>query len=161
MPTESIVENPTLSVDCEEGPTANFHTMPTSTVTQINNLQMPSLSQTLPTYPWSSWFLQHQTDTLHGQIENMQTSSLQMPSVSQSNFQVPRYPACPWFSPTQPPYMPYAAAAPSMSSGRILPPPSLYTLCKIAGNISICAGCQNKYPKHPIPPDDLCIKHQE
>ena len=36
-----------------------------------------------------------------------------------------------------------------------------FTLCKISGNIKVCAGCRNKYPKSPSPPDDLCIKHQE
>ena len=40
-------------------------------------------------------------------------------------------------------------------------PPSPFTLCKISGNISVCAGCRNKYPKKSDPPDDLCIKHQE
>ena len=40
-------------------------------------------------------------------------------------------------------------------------PPSPFTLCKISGNISICAGCRNKYPKKPDPPDDMCIRHQE
>ena len=93
VPTENIVANPTLSGDCGEEPSANstsasIHTLPTSTVTQINNLQMPRLSQTLPTYP-SSWFPQHVADsTLHGQTNILQTSNIQMPSVSQSNFQM-------------------------------------------------------------------------
>lgn len=51
-----------------------------------------------------------------------------------------------------------AAAPPGAPS---LHPSSPFTLCKISGNISVCAGCRNKYPKHPNPPDDLCIKHQE
>ncbi len=38
---------------------------------------------------------------------------------------------------------------------------SHFVLTKIAGNISICSGCRNKYSKNPVPPDDLCIKHQE
>lgn len=167
VPTENIVANRTLSGDCEEEPTANsaLASIHTSTVTQINNLQMPCHSQTLPTYSSSPWFPHKQADTLHGQTEYMQTSSIQMPRVSQSNFQIATYPACPWFSPPPPPpYMPYTAAPPpnmTSNSGPTLPPPSPYTLCKITGNISVCAGCQNKYPKHPIPPDDLCIKHQE
>ena len=40
-------------------------------------------------------------------------------------------------------------------------PPLPFTLCKIIGNISICDGCRNRYSKHPNPPDDLCIRHQE
>lgn len=40
-------------------------------------------------------------------------------------------------------------------------PPSPFTLCKISGNISVCAGCWNKYPKKSDPPDDMCIRHQE
>ena len=42
-----------------------------------------------------------------------------------------------------------------------LPMPSPSTLCKISENISVCAGCRNRYPKQPSPPDDFCIRHQE
>ena len=55
--------------------------------------------------------------------------------------------------------MPFATTAPLMSPS--IPHPSPFTLWKITGNISVCAGCRNKYPKYPTPPDDLCIKHQE
>lgn len=90
-----------------------------------------------------------------------QISNFQMPAVSQTNFQLPRYPPPVWFPPPQPSYMPFTASAPAPQVTPSLPPTSPFTLCKIAGNISICAGCHNKYPKHPSPPDDLCIKHQE
>ena len=33
--------------------------------------------------------------------------------------------------------------------------------CKISGNVSVCAGCRNKYPKNPNLPDEMCIKHKE
>ena len=83
-----------------------------------------------------------------------------MPAMPHSNFQLPGYPPPPmWFPPPQPSCMPFGAASPPVTS--TMPPPSPYTLCKIAGNISVCAGCRNKYPKHPSPPEDLCIKHQE
>ena len=36
-----------------------------------------------------------------------------------------------------------------------------FTLCRISGNIKVCAGCRNRYPKSPSPPNDLCIRHQE
>ena len=36
-----------------------------------------------------------------------------------------------------------------------------FTLSFIAGNVSICIGCKNKYPKSPKPPQDLCIRHEE
>ena len=43
-----------------------------------------------------------------------------------------------------------------------IPPNMPFVLCKIEGNISICAGCHNKYKKNSLPPDDdLCIRHQE
>lgn len=46
-----------------------------------------------------------------------------------------------------------------------IPPTSVspcpFTLSKISGNISVCAGCRNKYSKQPTPPDDFCIRHQE
>ncbi len=46
------------------------------------------------------------------------------------------------------------------------PPPmaeeaALFTLSTIAGNISKCAGCGNKYSKPPVPPYDLCVQHRE
>ena len=40
-------------------------------------------------------------------------------------------------------------------------PPVPFTLAFISGNISICIGCKNKYPKSPKPPQDLCIRHEE
>ena len=36
-----------------------------------------------------------------------------------------------------------------------------FTLSFISGNISVCIGCKNKYPKSPKPPQDLCIRHEE
>ena len=36
-----------------------------------------------------------------------------------------------------------------------------FNLCFIAGNISKCAGCGNKYVKPVVPPHDLCIQHRE
>ena len=105
-------------------------------------------------------------------------SNIQSPSVTQTNIQLPQHPHHPHYqspwgfyaSPPPPPppvpppsvlppYMPYVASAPAGAPS--LHPPTPFTLCKIAGNISVCAGCRNKYPKHPNPPDDLCIKHQE
>ena len=40
-------------------------------------------------------------------------------------------------------------------------PPIPLTVCFITGNISVCIGCKNKYPKSPKPPQDICIKHEE
>ena len=36
-----------------------------------------------------------------------------------------------------------------------------FILCRIAGNISVCAGCHNHYGKNVVEPDDMCIKHKE
>jgi len=38
---------------------------------------------------------------------------------------------------------------------------SPFRLWFISGNISKCAGCNNKYSKPAIPPFDLCIQHKE
>ena len=60
----------------------------------------------------------------------------------------------PWSSPYDP----------SVYSSVINPTPVVqhpFTLCFIRGNISVCIGCQNWYPKTKQPPDNLCIKHQE
>ena len=78
------------------------------------------------------------------------------------------HPSTPAFYPVPmpAPFSPVPMAQPSTpfsprGTGYGIPPPSPFTLCKISGNISICAGCRNKYSKHPTPPDDLCIRHQE
>ena len=31
----------------------------------------------------------------------------------------------------------------------------------IVGNISVCYGCRNRYPKNPKPPDDICLQTEE
>ena len=36
-----------------------------------------------------------------------------------------------------------------------------FTVSFITGNISVCMGCKNKYPKSPKPPQDLCIRHEK
>ena len=86
-----------------------------------------------------------------------------------SNFQLPavtHISSFPGFQ-TQLPYghysVPYAYDFSTLPFSPVPPVPHSvpFTLCKISGNISICAGCRNKYPKHPTPPDDLCIRHQE
>ena len=54
----------------------------------------------------------------------------------------------PWSSPYDP----------SVYSSVINPTPVVqypFTLCFIQGNISVCIGCQNRYPKTKQPPDDL------
>ena len=38
---------------------------------------------------------------------------------------------------------------------------SLFTLVFITGNISVCAGCSNRYPKRPTAPYDVCVRHTE
>ncbi len=58
--------------------------------------------------------------------------------------------ASPPSTPFAPPSTPFA---PSLSTQ--------FTLCHITGNISVCAGCRNKYSKNATAPEDMCIKHQE
>ena len=41
------------------------------------------------------------------------------------------------------------------------PNTSPFILTFITGNIRVCRGCRQKYPKPPVPPLDLCVKHQE
>ena len=53
-------------------------------------------------------------------------------------------------------YPQFSAGGPSMDAHS-----TPFTLCKISGNISVCSGCRNKYPKQPVSPYDLCIRHQE
>ena len=36
-----------------------------------------------------------------------------------------------------------------------------FVLCFISGNISVCYGCRQKYPKPCVPPNDLCVRHKE
>jgi len=43
----------------------------------------------------------------------------------------------------------------------VYPPLLPFTLCFISGNIRVCIGCRNNYPKAPKPPHDLCIRHEE
>ena len=52
----------------------------------------------------------------------------------------------------------------------LLPPPlihcpsspkSLFELAFISGNVSVCRGCRQKYPKPANAPLDLCIRHKE
>ena len=68
----------------------------------------------------------------------------------------------PWPYYSQFPVLPsYNHQLPSPSISLTSHSPHPFTLYKIAGNISVCAGCKNRYPKNPLPPNDICIRHQE
>ena len=62
---------------------------------------------------------------------------------------------------------PFLQAMPPESSNVFAPhqqyyqPPTPFSVCFITGNISVCFGCKNKYPKSPKPPQDICIKHEQ
>lgn len=64
-------------------------------------------------------------------------------------------------------YMPYACLSSVPHSSQTPPLPSMtgkqstFKLWFISGNISKCAGCNNKYDKPPIPPYNLCVQHKE
>ena len=62
-----------------------------------------------------------------------------------------RPPCDPWSVPPRP-YPYYSSSTDSFNP---------FLLCFVKGNISVCIGCKNHYPKNAQPPDDLCIKHQE
>lgn len=97
-----------------------------------------------------------------------QTNYLQLPSVTQhlhvtsTPSHLYPHPQPPWsygyhhgyMSPPSPYPIPLQQGTSSM-------PPCPFVLSKIVGNISVCAGCRNKYPKQPTPPDDRCIRHKE
>ena len=36
-----------------------------------------------------------------------------------------------------------------------------FVLCFIQGNITTCFGCKQKYIKPCLPPEDLCVRHEE
>ena len=74
------------------------------------------------------------------------------------------YPASPGYdsavyNTVVPPYpaYPYPYRSPNVSSLSYNP----YFVCFIKGNISTCYGCNNRYPKSPSPPNDMCLRHQE
>jgi hypothetical protein len=41
------------------------------------------------------------------------------------------------------------------------PTPEPFELCFVSGNLSVCYGCRQKYPKPCQPPHDLCVRHKE
>ena len=68
----------------------------------------------------------------------------------------------PPISPPNYAYPNFASSSPSKYFCYQSPPFKVpYQLTFIKGNISICFGCRIRYPKSPLPPRDLCIKHQE
>ena len=53
-----------------------------------------------------------------------------------------------------PPLIPCAAVTSPVNS-------SPFVLTFISGNIRVCRGCRQKYIKPAVPPNDLCVRHQE
>ena len=67
-----------------------------------------------------------------------------------------------------------AVSNPSSNSMPVHPPPLIHFTPQspspasepfvhrfISGNISVCYGCRQKYPKLCVPPNDLCVRHKE
>ena len=74
---------------------------------------------------------------------------------------VPQWPL--QFAPPPPPTQQAFTLSPAASQFPPPLPPSqqTFTLCRITGNISVCIGCRGRYQKSALPPDDMCIQHQE
>ena len=152
VPTATVLENPSMA-QCPQDSAFNQQV---STPVSVNvhppsPLSTPGLPATSPS-----------------QIYNFQ-----LPSVT-PHFQVMLtpsgyYPQPPWSyghhgympPPPPPPTLGATPLTPPLQHAACSSPPCPFTLSKITGNISVCAGCRNKYPKKPTPPDDLCIRHQE
>ena len=56
-----------------------------------------------------------------------------------------------------PPLPPPLVHCPSLSPQSNSP----FELAFVSGNISVCRGCRQRYPKPPYPPMDLCVCHKE
>ena len=56
-----------------------------------------------------------------------------------------------------PPLPPPLVHCPSLSPQSDSP----FELAFVSGNISVCRGCRQRYPKPPYPPMDLCVRHKE
>ena len=39
--------------------------------------------------------------------------------------------------------------------------PTPFNVVFISGNIKVCQGCHNNYPRPLLPPNDICIQHSE
>ena len=57
-----------------------------------------------------------------------------------------------------PPLPPPLVHCPSALSPQ---PSSPFELAFIRGNISVCRGCRQRYPKPAFPPMDICVRHKE
>ena len=117
-----------------------------------------------------------ETRVQNSYIEGSQDAWLVTISQSNSIQMSPMYGPCYYNSPAtmmQPTGWGYGhnPYAPGLASTMTTPPnapastmtmqPTPFTLCKINGNISVCAGCHNKYSKSAMAPDDMCIRHHE
>ena len=147
LPVERVVENPNMAEGFNDAafdsnmsipvssnvssPPSSLHT-PAVASQQLSNIQMPS--------------------TFNCQQHSMQTMNIS-PGL---------HPHLPWsYGYGHVPSPMYTAPPLAVRLPPASVPPTPFTLCKISGNISVCAGCRNKYSKQPTPPDDLCIRHQE
>ena len=84
------------------------------------------------------------------------TSLLPMVHVQASRDESVQYSVGPSSIPTCPP--PLVHFSPQSTSPSLSEP---FILCFVIGNISVCYGCRQKYPKPASPPHDICVKHKE
>ena len=139
---ESRVENPSLGTSARL-PSSSQASSWAPSLQQDPSVAMEGFSSPgLPTYP-TSWPPPPQPQILTQTVSPVLSSTMTFTPPSQcSNYGFPPLPSS--F-----PHFPRP------------PLPSIFELCRIAGNISVCAGCRNKYLKTAQPPYDLCIRHQE
>ena len=157
LQTNKSVNNPQVSMVLNNYPTSN-----SSIVSQVNNLQLPVTEQTvfppsdayhnqvpLPLLPPSTYTMQPQ-GWMHGWNDSCMWPGSRFYTPTDRNTGMPYHAGNHYtsqFTPYSSPYVPTQSQP--------------FTLCRISGNIKVCAGHRNRYPKSSLPPDDLCIKHQE
>lgn len=147
-PIETRVDNPLWS-------SASGEELPTLSVSQTNSVQLPVQASSQPVQCNT---VQYGTDTPAWSFPSTQFSPSPVwppydPSLGSPPYFYQRYP---------PPSSSYVSPSPTPFPQPFPPHPSSpFSLCKLGGNISVCAGCRNKYSKSAGPPEDMCIKHQE
>ena len=94
-------------------------------------------------YAWFQSYINQGNQTV--QNWSVPTSTPQLPSLRPLSVNIPHQPSVP--APVHTPQQPSQQM--------------IFNIKFISGNVSICYGCRNKYPKKPSPPNDLCLQTVE
>ena len=121
----------------------------------------PNVQLTTPRFPPPLISVYNQSSPCFQSLSPGNHSVNQIFSPAAEAIQQPSNPTQVGMSMCSPPQAGISVCSPPQVGMSLCSPPLVFRVKFIRGNISVCYGCRNRYPKKLAPPLDLCLQTEE